>query len=406
MARRKLEANELGEISIKEVARKNIDGRVRTIYRARVRVGCIDGTIRQVQADAPGKANAREKVKAAARLKAYGVKAEQTHFLDITKDSTVLELVEFSLDNREIIRDFSKDVRQQKGQVKEQTVKKYRETLSTIRGEHGDMNLGAIPLGNVTGLLVTGWLESVSKRVPTTARLCKIVLSMAFNIAMRKGIVDWKENPTAGTEMNKGVHREPKALTPTEEAKAIELVRRWQTPRKFTDLRGIVELLSGTGLRPSEALALRWEDIDLSATPAQLTVNGTVVELEGGKKKGKGIIRQDVTKTMHGWRTIFLSEATTNMLMERWINREHDYVFPNREGGLLNPHNVNRAWREARGEELPEVKLKDFRPTVATKIERKHGAKAAQRHLGHGSTTITENYYIEAAPAGDYTDAL
>ena len=55
MARRKLEANELGEISIKEIARKNIDGRVRTIYRARVRVGCIDGTIRQVQADAPGK---------------------------------------------------------------------------------------------------------------------------------------------------------------------------------------------------------------------------------------------------------------------------------------------------------------------------------------------------------------
>lgn len=406
MGRKKLGLNELGEISLRAVGKKKIDGRTKTIYRARVRVGCIDGVVRQVQADAPGKDAARDKVKAAARLKAYGTKAEQTQFLELTEQATVLELVEYSLDNRDIIRDFSENIVQQKGQVKEQTVKKYRETLSTIRGEHGDMNLGSAKLSDVSTVMVSGWLENLSKRVPSTARLCKIVLSRAFKIAMKNGIVDWRENPTAGAELHKGVTREPRALTPVEEIKALELARRWQTSRKFTDLRGIVELLAGTGLRPNEALALRWDDIDLTASPATLTVRATLVELEGGKKKGGGIVRQEVTKTVNGLRTIYLPSATTAMLMDRWVGREHEYVFVNRDGGYLNLHNVNRSWREARGKELPDVLLKDFRPTVATKIERKYGAKAAQRHLGHRNVTTTETFYIEAAPAADYTDAL
>lgn len=70
-------------------------------------------------------------------------------------------------------------------------------------------------------------------------------------------------------------------------------------------------------MRPAEALAVRWEDVDLSSTPATVKVTGIVIELKGGKGKGKGLSRQPVTKTKHGLRVNKLPADTTAMLMER-----------------------------------------------------------------------------------------
>ena len=400
MARKALNVGELGEVFVKNISKKPLK------YRARVRVGCVDGVTRYVQADAPTRTAAKEKVTAAARRKVYGKKAPESTPNVLTGKSTVLELANAWIDSREVIHDLSSDVVQQTGQVRTQTLDKYRQLFSTLRGERGEWNLASMALEDVTTDNVSTWLELVSYRAPSTAKLCKIMLAGAFKMVMSKGVVAWNENPTAGAMLHKGVKREPQALTRRDETRAIELAEQWQTPRKFMDLVGIVKLLSGTGMRPAEALAVRWEDVDLSSTPATVKVTGIVIELKGGKGQGKGLVRQPVTKTRSGLRVNKLPAATTAMLMERWVNRESDLVFPNRSGGLTSLANVNRAWREARGEELKHVRLKDFRPTVATKIERTHGAKAAALQLGHGSTKITEEFYIEAGDAGDYTAAL
>src|SRR5215217_6673861 len=55
------------------------------------------------------------------------------------------------------------------------------------------------------------------------------------------------------------------------------------------DLRDPVTLIAATGLRRSELLALRWEDIDPDERVA--TVADSVVRL-----KGVGLVRQETTK--------------------------------------------------------------------------------------------------------------
>jgi integrase len=51
-----------------------------------------------------------------------------------------------------------------------------------------------------------------------------------------------------------------------------------------------VLLLSATGMRVGEVLAIKWEDIDFSSTPSSVAVKCTLVE-------EKFLYRQDVPKT-------------------------------------------------------------------------------------------------------------
>ena len=142
-------------------------------YRARVRVGCVDGVTRYVQADAPTRTAAKEKVTAAARRKVYGKKAPESTPNVLTGKSTVLELANAWIDSREVIHDLSSDVVQQSGQVRTQTLDKYRQLFSTLRGERGEWNLASMALEDVTTDNVSTWLELVSYRAPSTAKLCK-----------------------------------------------------------------------------------------------------------------------------------------------------------------------------------------------------------------------------------------
>ena len=66
------------------------------------------------------------------------------------------------------------------------------------------------------------------------------------------------------------------------------------------DLADPFTILIATGLRRGELLALRWSDYD--ETAGTLTVCGKVVRVTG-----KGLVRDDETKTAAGRRTIALA---------------------------------------------------------------------------------------------------
>ena len=59
--------------------------------------------------------------------------------------------------------------------------------------------------------------------------------------------------------------------------------------RRALSLSGYEIVLAATGVRRSELLALRWEDVDLDGRI--LTIGGSVVRL-----KGQGLVRQDTTE--------------------------------------------------------------------------------------------------------------
>jgi integrase len=148
-----------------------------------------------------------------------------------------------------------------------------------------------------------------------------------------------------------------------------------------------------TGARIGEILALRWEDLDLAAERPTLTICGTLVFV-----KGKGLFRQEWTKSDAGYRMIVLPRFAVGMLLARKLvaaDNPHDAIFASRRGTWLSPNNVRRQWRQARTEtDLGWVIPHTFRKTVATLIDKETDTKSAAAQLGHASEEVTDTYYI------------
>ncbi|MEV4233898.1 tyrosine-type recombinase/integrase [Nocardia sp. NPDC050408] len=89
------------------------------------------------------------------------------------------------------------------------------------------------------------------------------------------------------------------------------------------------------------------------------------------------------------------------------VDNDLDLVFPNRDGGIWDPHNFNRLWRQARGEKFAWVTPKTFRKTVASLIADEYGPQAAAQQLGHANDSVTKRHYIDQpTEAPDFTAAL
>jgi integrase len=159
------------------------------------------------------------------------------------------------------------------------------------------------------------------------------------------------------------------------------------------DLRDPVILLAATGLRRSELLALRWEDIDLDSRV--LTVTGSVVRL-----KGQGLIRQETTNKGGEERSVSLPRFAVDALHRR--KGEHTrpntsgVIFASSTGTLRDPDNFGKQWREVRDDlGLPDVTSHSFRKTVATLIDDSGlSARIGADQLGHARPSMTQDVYM------------
>lgn len=158
------------------------------------------------------------------------------------------------------------------------------------------------------------------------------------------------------------------------------------------DLRDPVTVLAATGLRRSELLALRWEDVDLDGRV--LTIGGSVVRL-----KGQGLIRQDTTKG-GGSRTVALPQFAADALRARkdgWQRpNTAGVIFPSSTGTLRDPDNMGKQWREVRDDlGLPDVTSHSFRKSVATMIDDAGlSARIGADQLGHSRPSMTQDVYM------------
>ncbi len=171
-------------------------------------------------------------------------------------------------------------------------------------------------------------------------------------------------------------------------------------PKPNMDMPDIVDLLLATGCRIGEVLALRWNDIDFTATPPTVSITGTIKT-----EIGKGTYRKSKPKTDASHRHIALPPFALDVLMRRRIEQpanHYNAVFATRNGTWHQVGNIERRWRTIRADTGFEwVTPHTFRKTVATLIDRLVDADTAARVLGHTSDTITKEFYIEknrAAP--------
>lgn len=179
-------------------------------------------------------------------------------------------------------------------------------------------------------------------------------------------------------------------------------------PARSHRLADVFDLLAASGARIGEILALRWCDVDLEATPATISICGTLLP----PRDGLPLRRKEGTKTPAALRKISLPDFATETLrrlkMEAVDAGGLAPVFATRNGTWISPNNVRREWRECRaGHDWEWVTPHTFRKTVATLIDGHYcdpetggtegaGAPIAAAVLGHSSEAITRAYYIKA----------
>ncbi|WP_051636993.1 site-specific integrase [Rhodococcus sp. UNC363MFTsu5.1] len=154
-----------------------------------------------------------------------------------------------------------------------------------------------------------------------------------------------------------------------------------------SDLADVVTLFAATGCRIGELLAIRWKDVDLDARTVE--VSGKVIRIIG-----KGLVREDVTKTAAGERTLPLPQFAVTMLKQR--ERGGLMVFESRDGTVRDPDTVQGQWRQVRSAlGLDWVTSHTFRKSVATILDEEGlSARVAADQLGHAQVSMTQDVYL------------
>jgi integrase len=139
----------------------------------------------------------------------------------------------------------------------------------------------------------------------------------------------------------------------------------------------------------------------VTRSPATVRISGTIVS-----PSGKPTHRQSHPKTQKSTRTVSVPSFTAAVLRARLVKIASDeaehLIFHSRNGTPLTTNNIRRRLRAVLDEARIEgVTPHSFRRTVATVIDRAGGADLAAELLGHTSSKITREHYIQPDEAVD-----
>lgn len=166
------------------------------------------------------------------------------------------------------------------------------------------------------------------------------------------------------------MRRIPDSLSSDDQAALLNVIGR----RYASNVRNhtLVALMLATGLRCAEALALRWDDIDLQTGEVRV-------------RQGKG-----------GKDRIVWSNVRVLDLLHDWRQRSpHALVFPTKDGGPLSSRYVRasvKQYGKRAGIKL-DVHPHLLRHTFATELYRRtKDIRLVQRALGHADVRHTQIY--------------
>ncbi len=160
-------------------------------------------------------------------------------------------------------------------------------------------------------------------------------------------------------------------------------------------------LIATTGLRRSELLGLKWDDIDLSG--ATVSINRGLVSVGYELHVSRG-------KTSNSRRLINIDPTTVDVLAawRNWQQTEQKvvgiepagWVFANAAGQPIHPHSISQTFeRIVARADVPKIRLHDMRHTHATLlIKAGVPVKVVSERLGHRNSAFTIDTYQHILP--------
>ncbi|MFB5192955.1 tyrosine-type recombinase/integrase [Alicyclobacillus fastidiosus] len=164
-------------------------------------------------------------------------------------------------------------------------------------------------------------------------------------------------------------------------------------------------LLIDTGMRPSEAMALRWEDVDLERRviyvqhSLERDADGwSLKEPKTNKSRRSVPVTAGVARLLQQQKR----EQAERRLQSGAVNEDHGFVFTARNGEPLELHNVvNRYFKPIlkKAGLSSDFRLYDLRHTCATLLlSAGENPKIIAERLGHASVTMTLDRYSHVLP--------
>lgn len=221
-----------------------------------------------------------------------------------------------------------------------------------------------------------------------TVRYTHTVFRNALGHAVRRRVLS--QNPADFVDLPRLERKEMMALSEDE-------VRRFLSAARSSRYFVFLNLLVATGLRPGEALALQWSDLDF--TEPSLSVVRTV------SRNASGRVTFAEPKTKRSRRRLPIPESLAALLLDSCnddYSSPDSLVFPTVAGTLLHPDNFPRQHfkRILQQASVPTcVRLYDLRHTHATLLLAAGvHPKIVSERLGHASITLTLDTYSHVLP--------
>jgi len=228
-----------------------------------------------------------------------------------------------------------------------------------------------------------------------TIRITRAALSAAYNDAVRLG--DLVRNPVRNTKMPNVTAKTTKPLPRADWEKVY--LEAMKDPR----MHARIEVAGMLGLRPGEALGLKWSDLNVEDCTL-------LVERQVQRAKGKGLVLKEVKqKTV---RTLKISQTTVHILLSykrhqalnkaKWVE-VNNLMFPNTVGKLGDEKSDRLAFKNllaAAG--VPDCQLYQLRKTAFTTMAGQTDLKTLMEFSGHTQvSTVIGNYVFATSESMD-----
>ena len=228
-----------------------------------------------------------------------------------------------------------------------------------------------------------------------TIRITRAALSAAYNDAVRLG--DLVRNPVRNTKMPNVTAKTTKPLPRADWEKVY--LEAMKNPR----MHARIEIAGMLGLRPGEALGLKWSDLNIH----ECTL---LIERQVQRANGQGLVLKSVKQKTA--RTLQISQETVQILVThkrhqslnkaKWTE-DNDLIFPNTVGKLGDEKSDRLAFKNllaAAG--VPDCQLYQLRKTAFTTMAGQTDLKTLMEFSGHTQvSTVIGNYVFATSESMD-----